>query len=292
MAGVVLSFFSLLVGAVLVTSVTSEAINFAYKVDVASESPDKIYLTLTATDGHSDITGSNLWKMSVFVSQNDDPANIDGAAAYSEQALDQAEQDQGVQPNVDLTFTATLNFALADLGGCEHDYKYVCLAFGKGDKPDPSFDLLQGYKTCLKLGNECLGDADKAVSFGGFGWGLAADGTFSSNVIFLASSRQNLAGNNLWSQRVGWTKVNDPATSDYLDLQDVLSAAQSSTSLVNGGPLSFSSPFSYDQSKVGCGVGQYRYLCVTFGKGDNADPDYAVSQSMSNCKLVYTCDDF
>ncbi|XP_022081645.1 uncharacterized protein LOC110974366 [Acanthaster planci] len=281
----------LLMRAVMPATATSETVIFTYHLTVGLSYPDKISVTLTARDNDTDLIGTGLWKMGVFVSQKDDPSNTTGVQAYQEQALDQAEQDQNVVAEETLTFDTTLSFQLSKLGGCESDYKYICVSFSKGDKPDPSFDLYNSFEKCILMGTTCLADDEKLVSFSSYSWSLNGD-TLDFTVAFHDSSRQNLEGTGLWKLEVGWTKEDDPNAADSLDKMDILSSEQSSTNLVNGEKLSFRATLTYDKTQVGCGVDQYRYFCFTFGKGDSPNPDYDLSSSIGGCKLMHTCEEF
>lgn len=299
------SFLSLLVGAVLVTTVMSDAVSFSkYDLKVSAgtihQSPGKsevnFILAATTSESSAGASGTGLWKMSIFGSKVSDPGDTTDALDEQAQVLDQANQDKEVAAGETYQFSATAKFKIGDMGGCAGDYQYLCVVFSEGDNPRPQFELANGYSACLSFGFKCAKDEEPtpddqkhvvlSTSSWSLGWGIpqSGDETFGFTVKLAESSRQNLAGTGLWKLMVSWSKENNPGSADHFDEQSLLTdPADSGKSLVNGGDLEFQlSSITYSE-QAGCGEGKYNFLCVAFGKGDNADPDFDLSQGFNYC---------
>lgn len=102
---------------------------------------------------------------------------------------------------------------------------------------------------------------------------------------------RGLSGNGLYEMSVFVASDQDGSNRQTPSFDQVLTPAQMSTQLPQGGPLVINGiqtpPLVVE--KLGCA--EFKYLCVEFRKGDGANPDYTAEFTQSDTEIGSADDD-
>lgn len=95
-----------------------------------------------------------------------------------------------------------------------------------------------------------------------------------------------IEGSRLWELSIYGSPTEGGSGDDRFDETFVLTECQRDKTLRPTGPLEFKVKTKFTITGVGCP--DYPYLCVRFAKGDDAEPDFLMSDALIGCAEV-TC---
>ncbi|XP_033123962.1 uncharacterized protein LOC117122482 [Anneissia japonica] len=180
--------------------------------------------------------------------------------------------------------------------------QYVCLHLTKGKESQYDFvisptnanidqDENAVYK-CFLL--NCEGDGQQAwVQITSIHWSIKTpelvigedDNTTFKFIAYMSEKSTYVKGTSLWRIAIFGAKNIQGTGTKYSFIPQVLSAVQQATPLFLNSKLSFTVPFlRFDLSGIGCG--KFKFICYTFDKNEDANPDYRFEESALNvnCK--------
>ncbi|XP_022088426.1 collagen alpha-1(II) chain-like [Acanthaster planci] len=248
----------------------------------------------------TNVDGENLWTTQMWLSgQMDGSRPLRGT--LREQVLTPEQRSQSLVKDSSGVFNLNgipYNFDLT--GKTCKEAKYLCAKFNKNKDAQPSKEYssfeLEGVPNekaltgCSPLEN-CQG-----ATFSGMSWsrevgqqqyGLPAPLTIDAQVTATPDS-PSVDGTGLWKMNIFGSRSMNGSGVRQNERTQILDGFNQGKSLsAGGGPLEFSDiQTRFPLDDLGCG--EYKYLCLEFTKGDNANPDYSYAtttgaQSIINC---------
>ena len=94
---------------------------------------------VNSLDGGAQVSGNRLWRVGIFGSKNEDGTGA--RLGYRGQILDRQTASVSLTPGSYLEMTdIPTRFDFTKLG-CELDFQFFCVEFGKGYRAEPDFNL-------------------------------------------------------------------------------------------------------------------------------------------------------
>ncbi|XP_071822896.1 uncharacterized protein [Apostichopus japonicus] len=247
----------------------------------------------------AEIEGSDLWKISKWISQNEDGSGR--KLSFEENVLIPELSSQGFLKERDsatLEFLNIIDMLTAQEGVCS-DFQYFCVRFDQSDNLIPGYNLTYTMNVegdegvtlvdCVPLG-QCYG-----VSAIDFEWsmiplerpakGCARPVELDLWVNFTENTR-DLKGEGLWRVGLYGSSSIDGNGTRYAEVRQSLNALQSAERLSDARPISFSDIVTdFELGSIGC-IKEYPYFCVEFAKAEGPTPDYTFITEMGDTSLI------
>ncbi|XP_041460889.1 uncharacterized protein LOC121412045 [Lytechinus variegatus] len=245
------------------------------------------------------IQGNGLWRIGLFGSPLANGSSSE-RFNYVRQLLDPALASLPITPGQKINFPALpAQFKIIELG-CSR-YKYICLEIAKGDEPQPDFvfhnDQQKPLIFCKSV--SCPGPPKPVVRLLSLDWNLGlithriGSPSNVSIIVSIATSERSspVNGTDLW--KLGFFTSGDAngvggRRGQYKE--QILSQADSSHPIIPGMPLNFVNVLtSIDITGMGCAGSNFSYTCISFAKGDAADPDFDLplrNDEAVSCKRI------
>ena len=125
-------------------TVVARGMSIKFDVDLSEKSPERINrfslnATIRLSHASSNVSGTGLWKLSVYGSNNDDGSG--DKFQPTDQLLSNSQQALPAVSGQNLTFTDLQGRLDFNGFGCDNPVRYLCVEFSKGDSPNPDFNL-------------------------------------------------------------------------------------------------------------------------------------------------------
>lgn len=101
-------------------------------------------------DSLQELSGSGLWKLSVYSSETDVAAV--GAPDFA-QVLSAEQSSASLSGG--MLFVQGDEVVVDGMGGCSGEKSFVCYLFDQGDSPNPEFTLASTFTGCLNFDLKC-----------------------------------------------------------------------------------------------------------------------------------------
>ncbi|XP_071941984.1 uncharacterized protein [Antedon mediterranea] len=263
----------------------------------------KFQIVVNASEESQVIRGTGLWDVAVFGS-----AHSSGRGKRFDERdnlLTPSQQAIPTLPAQGMVFDeVSTPFKLSVLGCSE--YKFLCVEFKQGDDPNPSFffasmDFEDTIIVCANIDCE-QGTGSNDVMLIGMWWtvdayvrqGLPSDVTITST-IKTSPNHGGVSGEDLWRMKLFINSQNDGKGDSLPQRRDqILNKTESSKDIQPGQMLNITGTASIDLTGVGCG--EFRFLCIEFGKGSDPKPEFGFTlgsgePSMISCRELSCPDD-
>ncbi|KAJ8019767.1 hypothetical protein HOLleu_41489 [Holothuria leucospilota] len=233
------------------------------------------------------VRGENLWKLTAWVSPNEDGSG----PRFSEQDNIFNEKDAAQEyskPSYPPWEWSKLRYTMTFTGGSCADYRYFCVQFGQADDPQPTYDLdftfqavdneVERLIDCVPLG-ECKGlkalDLDWTIEAEDPVFGQTTPVTLDVDVRFDPESA-NKKGEGLWRVGLFGSANEDGSGARFSEISQTLTEDEASTPK-KGIKLPIEGiEADFEIGSIGC-IEEASYVCVEFAQGDNPDPPFTMT---------------
>ncbi|XP_033114395.1 uncharacterized protein LOC117114839 isoform X2 [Anneissia japonica] len=276
------------------TTSTSASIARGGSVKEGEDSVDvAIDIVVQSDSNGASISGTDLWKISMFISSTDGEGGKIGTSE-TPLVLTMAQANAALTAGSPLEIS-DLEASLPLVGVTCNEALYICIDFRKGDSPTPAFsmspmpDRATAQVGCAPVVN-CRGIEVDSTSFSlDVGSPLVSaesnDLTFSVS-LDIAHDSGTVSGENLWTLTFFPNSASDgsgPYTSSstlvvpFAGNSEVIAGVTTGLDNVNG---------ALDLTGVLCQNAQY--LCLTVTKGNNPETDFTIEDAsdLSTCSAV------
>lgn len=265
----------------------------ANEVRPNQRSPITVQASVRFDENSSPLTGSRLWRMSLFGSDN-----LDGNGRTFDpihQILDAQNQRKSLNPQFPLTFNNVPTEYNVGAIGCG-EYQFLCMEFTRADNSDPAFvfDVVGGGNKLVNC-KQLLCNSDvvlQGMTTNIVGSPIVTEGIrntvdIDTSVFSSPESRPLDSSPGLWQLSAYLTPSPDSPLQFNVQNQ-VLSRQQASSALNPGSPIDFG-PVSVNVDLRQTTCEQAGYVCTRLSKGPSPRVDFNL-QIVPDPSAVKSCE--
>ena len=236
----------------------------------------RLLVRATPAQDSKGVAGTGLWQLDSYVTP--DPTS-DIKLAPQTQILLKPQQDLILRQRSILDF-GSVDYK-HDLTSVQcNEMGYLCVELSKGPSPSATFDLLtvpEGsiLKACNHL--ECKGVRANSID-----WSYEATNVVPGEQtpfciqasVSMADGTRELSGDGLWRLGLFGSRSPDGIGERHDFIHQTLNDDKASQMIESGKNLDLADiNTQFDAGALGCT--DFKYVCVEFAKGDNAEPDFS-----------------
>ncbi|XP_038058442.1 uncharacterized protein LOC119729773 [Patiria miniata] len=255
---------------------------------LGQKSPVIVHANVTMSDISADVSGEQLWKLSLFGSQN--PDGQGERFGTSSQILSEELEGLDYERGSPLVFPESISLFNIGAIGCKKGM-YVCLEFGQTNRPRPQFHFftVTGEPTLITCQER---SCESAIRFNPLQTTLISGSVVDDRTqnriqmgVSIDGSTVGMTGSRLWELSTFASSNPDGSGKRYLERQQVLNGAQADSALLPGQPLNFGNvDFNFDMTGRGCG--EVQYACVTLQRNPRASIEFDIEAQPDESALT------